>query len=52
MKAKTYNISLLTGIGLIGGGIGMVNIPAALVSVGALVISLTLFGAYMSGRKV
>lgn len=50
MNQLTYNLSLLAGIAMIGAGVGMVSVPAALVSVGSLVIGLTLFGAYMSGR--
>jgi hypothetical protein len=51
MNNVTYNLSLLIGTLMIGGGIAMVSIPAALVTVGAMIIGLTVFGAYISGRK-
>lgn len=50
MNATIYNLSLLAGLGLVGAGVGMVNVPAALATVGALVIGLTVFGAHL-GRK-
>lgn len=51
MNKTVYNIAMLTGTSLIGGGIALVSVPAALVTVGSLVIGLTLAGAYLSGRK-
>jgi hypothetical protein len=51
MSQLTYNISLLAGTALIGIGVGMVSVPAALVTVGGLVISLTLFGAFLSRKR-
>lgn len=51
MNPKIYDISLLVGIALIGGGVAMVSVPAALMTVGALVIGLTIFGAMMFGRR-
>lgn len=51
MNAKTYNLSMLTGVMFIGIGVGMVSVPAALVTVGAMVIGLTMLGAYFTGRK-
>lgn len=50
MNAIVYNASMLVGIGMVGAGVGMVSIPAALVTVGILVVALTLMGAYL-GRK-
>lgn len=50
MTPIIYNCCLLAGLGLIGGGVAMVSVPAALVTVGALVIGLTLFGAYLSRK--
>lgn len=47
MTPFTYNTCMLAGVTLIGSGIAMVSVPAALVAVGALVISLTLFAAYL-----
>lgn len=51
MNPTVYNFSMLAGLGLIGGGIAMVNVPAALVTVGSLVIGLTVFGARLASRK-
>jgi hypothetical protein len=51
MNSTVYNISVLVGIALVGGGVALVCVPAALVTVGALVIGLTVFGARMSSRK-
>jgi hypothetical protein len=49
-KAAIYNTSLLGGTTMIGAGIGMINIPAALVVVGALVIAMTFAVAYLSRK--
>jgi hypothetical protein len=51
MNGFTYNISMLIGVALVGTGVGMVSVPAALVTVGGLVIILTFAGAYLAGRK-
>ena len=51
MSPRIYDLSLVIGILLIGGGVGMISIPAALISVGALIIGLTLFGALMLRSK-
>ncbi|WP_439891592.1 hypothetical protein ACS7SF_02835 [Ralstonia sp. 25C] len=48
MSPLTYNIALATGVVLVGAGVALINIPAAFVTVGALVIGLTLFAALMS----
>ena len=50
MNRLTYNVALSTGVLLVGCGIGMVSVPAALVTVGALVIVLTLVGAWLESR--
>lgn len=50
MNALTYNASLLAGIAMIGGGVAMVSVPAALVTVGTLVVGLTIIGAYLSRK--
>jgi hypothetical protein len=50
MNMITYNVSLLAGLGMIGAGVALVSVPAALVTVGALVIGLTLAGAHMSRK--
>jgi hypothetical protein len=50
MNMITYNVSLLAGLVMIGAGVALVSVPAALVTVGALVIGLTLTGAYMSRK--
>jgi hypothetical protein len=50
MSPTIYNLSLISGLGMIGAGVALVSVPAALVTVGTLVIGLTVFGAYL-GRK-
>jgi hypothetical protein len=50
MTPTVYNLSLLAGLGSIGAGVAMVSIPAALVTVGALIIGLTLFGVALSRK--
>lgn len=50
MNAKTYNISMLAGLALIGAGVGMVSVPAAMVTVGGLVILLTLAATNLSRK--
>lgn len=49
-RTLTYNICVLTGVSLIGAGVGMVSVPAALVVVGGLLVGLTLVAAHF-GRK-
>nr|WP_198047975.1 hypothetical protein [Cupriavidus taiwanensis] len=51
MTAITYNLALAIGLALVGAGVALVSVPAALTTVGALVIALTLFGAAMARRK-
>ncbi|MFP3890971.1 hypothetical protein [uncultured Ralstonia sp.] len=48
MNPKVYNASLLIGVGMVGTGAALISVPAALVAVGALVIGLTLFGAWVA----
>lgn len=45
MTPLTYNLSILTGLALICGGVALVHIPAALIVAGVCVIGLTLLGA-------
>jgi len=51
MKTLVYNMSLLVGLGLIGAGLALVSVPAALVTVGALILGLTVFGAYIARKR-
>lgn len=51
MNKKAYDVFLLAGLILIGTGIGMVSLPAALVTVGVLIIGLTLVGVFFLGSK-
>ena len=51
MNALVYNVALLVGVGLIGFGVAQWSIPHACVTVGALVIALTLFGALITTRR-
>lgn len=50
MSPTIYNFSLLAGLGLIGAGVAMLSVPAALVTVGALVVGLTVLGAFLSRK--
>ncbi|POR47068.1 hypothetical protein B0G62_12061 [Paraburkholderia eburnea] len=50
MSPLTYNSSLLTGIALIGSGLALISIPAALVAVGTLVLAFTVFGALIARK--
>jgi hypothetical protein len=50
MTTTIYNISMLAGLALIGAGVAMVSVPAALVVVGGLVVSLTLIAAFFSRK--
>ncbi len=50
MNAIIYNTSMAAGLVLIGAGVGMVSIPAALVTVGSLIIGLTLAAASLSRK--
>lgn len=50
MTQMIYNGSLLAGTVMIGAGVALVSVPAALVTVGALVIGLTFVGAYLSRK--
>jgi|GEM_PF-1707456 len=51
MNKRTYDLSLLVGISLVGGGVAMFSIGAALIAVGALVIGLTVFGAKLTAGR-
>ncbi len=48
MNPRVYDISLATGLILVGVGVACWSVPAALVVAGALVIVLTLAGRWMS----
>lgn len=48
MTAIVYNASLAVGLVLIGAGVAMWSVPAAMVTVGALVIGLAILGAFLS----
>jgi hypothetical protein len=51
MTPRVYNVSLVVALALIGAGLGLVSVAAALVTVGALVLLLTLAGAYFGRRR-
>jgi hypothetical protein len=51
MTPLTYDLSLLSGLLMIGGGVACWSVPAALVTVGGLVIALTFATAALSRRK-
>lgn len=48
MTPVVYNASILAGVGLVSVGAGMVYLPAGLITAGALVLALTVFGARMA----
>jgi hypothetical protein len=48
MTRAVYNLAISAGVLLIGAGVGMWSVPAALVTVGVLVIGLTLAGAALA----
>jgi hypothetical protein len=50
VKKIVYDISLLIGVLLIGGGVALLSIQIALMTVGALVIVLTVIGAWLTKR--
>lgn len=50
MNPTVSNISALVGIALVGAGTAMLNVPAALIVVGALVLGMTLAGVNMSRK--
>ena len=51
MNKHVYNLSILAGVSLVGIGIGLHDLGAGLATAGALVIALTLFGAFLSTRS-
>lgn len=51
MTPFTYNLSMAIGLALIAIGLALIDPPLALVSVGALIILLTLVGARFSRRR-
>jgi len=50
MNILIYNLSLLVGLILIGAGVAQISVPAALITMGALVLVLTVLGAYLSRK--
>ena len=51
MHPVVYNASMISGIALVSGGLWATHGPgAAAIAAGALVIALTLFGAWVGGR--
>lgn len=50
MNELVLNASLLAGLSMIGAGVAMVSIPAALVTVGTLVLASTFYVAYLSRK--
>lgn len=51
MNKIIYDLSLLVGVLLVGGGVAMFSVGAALITVGALIIGLTVFGARLTSRR-
>jgi len=51
MNALVYNVALALGLVLCGLGVGLrYGIPDALITVGALMVGLTVFGALLARR--
>ena len=50
MSRLIYNLSLATGLALIGTGAGILSVPLAMCAVGGLIIVLTLLGAWLEAR--
>lgn len=50
MNPTIYNTAIAVGVALVGAGVAMLSIAGALVTVGALVIGLTLTASGL-GRK-
>jgi hypothetical protein len=48
MNRHVYNACMLCGWALISAGAGLVYLPAGLITAGALLLVLTLFGARMA----
>lgn len=49
MNALVYNVALALGLATVGVGVALrFGIPDALITVGALVVGLTLFGAFIA----
>ncbi len=51
MNRLTYNLSMAISTGLIGAGVAQWSVPAALVTVGVLVLALTVFGMVVMGKR-
>lgn len=51
MSVKAFNIALGGSVAMLGVGIACLSIPAALISVGALVLGLTLYVAHTAGVR-
>ena len=49
-QENVYNVCMLLGIVLIGSGVALISIPAALITVGTLVIALTFASAVVSRK--
>lgn len=51
MNAIVYNVALLLGLVLVGVGVGLrFGVPDAFMTLGALILGLTAFGAFISTR--
>ncbi|HVR92537.1 MAG TPA: hypothetical protein VHI75_01720 [Casimicrobiaceae bacterium] len=50
MTPRIYNAALVAGLLFIGAGVALISVPWALVTVGSLVILLTLFASIMTRK--
>lgn len=52
MNALIYNVAVVVGLVMVGVGVGMqAGVAAALTVVGALVLTLTTYGAHLMTRR-
>lgn len=51
MTKLSYNISLAFAVLLIAAGVSMINVPAALVTTGVVVLALTIFNVTVVGKS-
>ncbi len=49
MKIDGNDILIILGLGIVGTGIGMLSIPAALIVVGGLMMVMGIFGSIRKG---
>lgn len=48
MNKHVYNVSLVAGWGLVSTGVGLIHLPAGLITAGTLLLGLTIHGARLA----